>query len=448
MNRTLIKIPLFFLLPGLISLSCNRNSYEGDIIAVELAGELTDDFTGAEIIVFDPDHPNKKARTLSDNFESACSPALSYDARILFFQGKKEEDKKWQIWKMDLQTKKFKQILDLPENCTHPLPLPDGSIIFSRDLSANGRKYSALYKCQEDGSMLSRITFNQGQNIFANILAEGRVIYSSSRQYPSSSAPNVMIMRPDGTKSEIYFRGTSANHPRTKGLESSDGYIYFINNKEEIVRVNHQRPLFSIEKIDPASGGNYLSVAPLNGNECLVSWHARSGDPYAIYKVDLLEGNVPELVREGDKHIMNPILVKPLIERPMILPSPVDPGKPTGIIMSQDINHSMLPAKPGLNGDAVATQLRVSGTDGELGVIEVKEDGSVYLEMDADTPFRFETLNSMGETVRGPSDWIYLRPNERRACVGCHADPELAPKNFQPLAVKEGPVVLSEKKKE
>ena len=64
-------------------------------------------------------------------------------------------------------------------------------------------------------------------------------------------------------------------------------------------------------------------------------------------------------------------------------------------------------------------------------------------KLDADTPFRIETLNIQGETVRGPSDWIYLRPNERRACVGCHADPELAPKNFQPLAVKGAPVVCS-----
>ena len=75
-------------------------------------------------------------------------------------------------------------------------------------------------------------------------------------------------------------------------------------------------------------------------------------------------------------------------------------------------------------------------------MVDVKEDGSFYLKLDADSPLRIEALNSQGETVRGPSDWIYLRANERRACVGCHADPELAPKNFQPLAIKEDPVVV------
>jgi hypothetical protein len=62
--------------------------------------------------------------------------------------------------------------------------------------------------------------------------------------------------------------------------------------------------------------------------------------------------------------------------------------------------------------------------------------------VDADTPYRFETMNSQGEVLRGPSDWIYLRPNERRACTGCHVNPELAPRNYQPHAVKEDPVML------
>ncbi len=134
--------------------------------------------------------------------------------------------------------------------------------------------------------------------------------------------------------------------------------------------------------------------------------------------------------------------------RPRILPSPIDPEKPTALLMSQDINHSMLPVNQGLTGDTLANRIRISTMDGELAVVEVKDDGSFYLKLDANLPVRIETLNSQGEIVRGPSDWIYLRPNERRACTGCHADPELAPRNIQPLAVKEDPVVLSAEKKE
>jgi hypothetical protein len=120
----------------------------------------------------------------------------------------------------------------------------------------------------------------------------------------------------------------------------------------------------------------------------------------------------------------------------------VDPAQPTAILMTQNINHSMLPIHEGISGDSLADRIRISTMEGELAVVEARDDGSVYVKLDADTPFRFETLNSQGEVLRGPSDWIYLRPNERRACTGCHADPELAPRNYQPHAVKEEPVML------
>jgi len=86
--------------------------------------------------------------------------------------------------------------------------------------------------------------------------------------------------------------------------------------------------------------------------------------------------------------------------------------------------------------------------EGVMATVEAKEDGSIYVKLDADMPFRMETLNSQGELLHGPSDWIYLRPKERRACTGCHANPELAPRNYQPHAVKVDPVVLVQSKED
>ena len=139
---------------------------------------------------------------------------------------------------------------------------------------------------------------------------------------------------------------------------------------------------------------------------------------------------------------MDLVRVEALPERPRILPSAVDTANMTGLLMSKDINHSILPVNPLVEGDAQADRIRVSGLEGPLGEVMVKEDGSFYLKTGANMPFRIEALNSQGETVRGPSGWIYLRPNERRGCVGCHADPELAPENIQPLAVKDPPVII------
>jgi len=60
----------------------------------------------------------------------------------------------------------------------------------------------------------------------------------------------------------------------------------------------------------------------------------------------------------------------------------------------------------------------------------------------ADTPFRIRTLDESGNVVSGPCSWLWLRPNERRGCIGCHENPELAPENIVSLAVKKPPVII------
>ena len=77
-----------------------------------------------------------------------------------------------------------------------------------------------------------------------------------------------------------------------------------------------------------------------------------------------------------------------------------------------------------------------------IGETEIAEDGSFYLELTADQPVRFQTVNESGEIVRGPSAWLWVRPNERRGCVGCHANRELAPENVVPKAIEKAPVAM------
>ena len=77
-----------------------------------------------------------------------------------------------------------------------------------------------------------------------------------------------------------------------------------------------------------------------------------------------------------------------------------------------------------------------------MGIVEAAKDRSFYLKVKADTPFRFRVLDEKGNPVNESCDWIWLRPNERRGCVGCHEDQELAPENRIPLAVKISPVAV------
>jgi len=453
MNRSrrwfrLFRLAFYAGIAGAACLSCSNNSYEGMVVAVEVQDNSQGSYEGAKLIAIDIQNPGKAAKVLSADFESAAAPSITHDGRYLYFQGKKEGDQAWQIWVTDLQKNLTNRVTDLEENCIHPVPLPDGTVIFSREGRVKGKIVYDLHRCQMNGTALTRITYNPALNIHASVLQEGRVLYSSREQYPHTGIPSLMVMRPDGTKSEIYYRGSLESFPVSGGAESVEGHIYFIDSKGQLNRVLHKRPLHTMESLSDGLSGSFSAVYPLKGSENLVTYRPSNNEPLALYSFDADTREAPHMIYQGIGQITDMLLVAAMEKRPLKLPSAVNPNNPTGLLMSQDINHSMVPVNSGISGDTVADRVRVSTLEGELAVVEVKADGSFYLKLDADIPLRIEALNSQGETVRGPSDWIYLRANERRACVGCHADPELSPKNIQPLAVKEDPVVLHAKMKE
>jgi hypothetical protein len=60
----------------------------------------------------------------------------------------------------------------------------------------------------------------------------------------------------------------------------------------------------------------------------------------------------------------------------------------------------------------------------------------VYFEAPADTPLAFRTLDADGKTVLESTSWVWVRPGEKRACIGCHEDRERAPTNRFPDALR------------
>jgi hypothetical protein len=127
--------------------------------------------------------------------------------------------------------------------------------------------------------------------------------------------------------------------------------------------------------------------------------------------------------------------------RPRKLPSEVDMEVKTGLLMCQDINfRDQFTAHPG--DLKKATRIEVLGIDASLGVVSAEEDGSFYLKPMADVPIRIQTLDENGKVISGPGSWIWLRPNERRGCIGCHEDHEMAPENRVALAVRKPPIII------
>jgi hypothetical protein len=190
------------------------------------------------------------------------------------------------------------------------------------------------------------------------------------------------------------------------------------------------------------TGGNFYNVLPLGPDKYIVSCRISDSAHYALYEFDPVKKLVGrEVLTDPGYNVLDAVLVEEY-ERPKKLPSEVDTQVKTGLLLCQDINFLNVQGQNNLSDISKAGKIEVLGVDTTYGVVEVEEDGSFQLKVMADTPFRIRTLDKEGNVVNGPCSWLWLRPNERRGCIGCHEDPELAPENRVSLAIKKPPVIV------
>ena len=455
-RKTIILI-LSFGFSGIFLSSCKEKYSEGMIVFTQVAEKITDinpvagNFTRQNaqtlIVALNPGSPDSPIKVLSEGFYSACSPAISYDGARMLFAAKQKQDDPWQIWKMDLKKSEIKQITSLPENCIGPSFLPNGRLIFSKmALNDSTNTGNALYSCNADGSDIRQLTFNPHSYSASTILKDGRVLTIRRQLCPDSNEALFMVLRPDGTKNEMFYKGSEKFQPVSRGWETTTGRIVFIESDKEshesgkLISVSYNRPLHSYNDLSSGIEGNFISVYPLISGKLLVSYRRSESDRYGLYEFDPENKTLGRAVYESKEYDVAEAVAIEQHNRQKKLPSEVDTGVKSGLILCQDINFSgLIPA-----GDASAlpkaTRIRIIGRDSSLGEIDVEKDGSFYLKVKADTPFRIQALDEKGSVMGYPCGWIYLRQNERRGCVGCHEDPEIVPDNKVSLAVKKAPV--------
>ena len=94
--------------------------------------------------------------------------------------------------------------------------------------------------------------------------------------------------------------------------------------------------------------------------------------------------------------------------------------------------------------DAAANRPRIGYANAEfaralLGTVPVEADGSAYFRAPADKPLYFQAVDENGRAVQTMRSVVYLRPGERRSCVGCHEPRASTPPPQPPLALHRGP---------
>jgi hypothetical protein len=456
LNRAINFLSFILLMgvAGLMAVSCKGKSALGLVILTEKPVKLSDTVSGngwhdeqCRIVSISADHPEGTLKILTDSFFSARSPQISYDGQHMLFTGKRKKDDTWQIWEMDLQNSKARKITSFDENSIDPVYLPGDRIAFSKSPAKDTIGAGiALYTCNLQGAECRQITFHPHDDFAAAVLADGRILAFSNQVYPVKGKPELFVLRPDGTKWDLFFNSNSGNKIKGTVWETADGLVYFIESdslhpfRGEVVCIHQNSPFHTYRRVT-VDQGDYQSVFPLSTGKLLVSYRNNFNEPCSLYECDPGTGIPGDIIyRDPDYSIMQ-VTVAEAHSSPRKLPSEVDMEVKTGLLMCQDINfRDQLTTRQGALKKA--TRIEVLGINTSFGVVNVEEDGSFYLKPMADIPIRIQTLDEKGKVVSGPGSWIWLRPNERRGCIGCHEDHEMAPENRVALAVRKPPVII------
>lgn len=453
-----IRLYSLILIAAIVILnSCTKKSMEGLIVFTRIAGEIQmpDSTSGvpfeyipeSEILLLDPSKPEEAPQNLTADYFSAVSPEISYDGKFMLFSAQKESTDNWQIWEMDLDNLKARQLTFYDENCISPAYLPGSRFVFSKLTTNHTSKTGHLpFVGNLDGSEMHQICFNPHNYSGLSVLQDGRLLTISSQVYPEIQQGKLMVLRPDGTKQELFYQPSEGTGLNSQAIQIDNGNIVFIETdsdtrSENIISIRYNRPLNSRSVLTAEKGGNFYSVSSFSPGSLLVTHRPDGGKIAGLYEFNPEENTLSIIYKNENFNIIDAVVVAKR-ERPRKLPSEVNMGVKTGLLLCQDINFGGIETVDESMTKIKADKLEVMGIDSTLGIVEVEEDGSVYLKILADTPFRLRTISENGSVVEGPGNWIYLRPNERLGCVGCHAGNEQSPFNRQPLSVKKDPVVI------
>lgn len=401
----------------------------------------------ARIVAIDPAHPESSIKVLTEGFYSAHSPEISWDGESLLFTAKQNQNDAWQIYEMSLSTFKIRKVTSSSDNCCNPLHLPNGRFVYSRSASGDSAKNGfPLFTCNPDGSDSKQIIFTPNAYLASTVLNDGRVLALDETSSSDKQQNILMVMRPDGTKAELFYQGPVGSSLISKVSETTAGKLVFIESASGtstgtgITCISYNRPLHSRVNLTSALKGDFMSVFSMPSGKLLVSYRSSEAERFAVYEFDPETKALGKPVYSDAAYDVCEVAVVHKHERPKKLPSEVDSGVKTGLLMCQDINFldpCSVKKSPNLQK---AFAIEIMGKDSSMGIVPVEKDGSFYIKIIADQPFQLRTLDSIGQVLNQPCEWMWIRPNERRGCVGCHEDHEQTPENRVPLAVKNLPV--------
>lgn len=399
------------------------------------------------------------------------SPSATFDGQQILLAMAREGEKFFHIYRIASEGGAPEQLTSGPFHDIDPAELPDGRIVFTSTRVGTFEEYHsppsrALFVMKSNGSDIQPITSTLIFDNEPKVMADGRIVFVRTDNFfdRGKVETHLHVIRPDGTDGLTEIGAdVGADYGvrlRVLGYGSPaplpDGRLAFISNRGNfIASLGHAEPAFhrlpdQLSDLAAMPDGRLLAtIMPTPGH---------SGSD-TIGVIDPATDALTELYRSSRGSIHSPVYLGERA-RPPVIPSytgDVASGK-TGFLLCQNARFTrktkagwanirsirVLSAIPLTVRSSHSHIVHVGHQTVELGTVPLAPDGSFYIEVPADTPLALQAVDAEGRSELNEMSWIYVRPGEQRACMGCHQPRELAPSDITRdcLALRTSPVKL------
>jgi hypothetical protein len=188
------------------------------------------------------------------------------------------------------------------------------------------------------------------------------------------------------------------------------------------------------------SGGVDVDPSPLPDGRIVFASRGRGGAEFVLLSVHVDGTGVTAYRGKNRSRVLASRDERVTLEasrKPQGHLSVVDPAKPHGDVFCVD-------ARPAGASRVRSVRLAVAGeVANPLGEAPVEDDGSFFARVPADVPLVLDVVDEAGRVVAAQHTPFWVRPGETRGCIGCHEDPDTAPPNVRPVAVRGAPARLA-----
>lgn len=386
------------------------------------------------------------------------SPSASFDGNSLLVAMALEGEKFFHIYRILAAGGEPQRLTDGPFHDIDPAELPDGRVVFTSTRIGTFEEYHqppsrALFRMDADGSDIHLITATPIFDNEAKVMANGRLVFIRTDNFFDRGKVETHLhsIRPDGTDGLVEFGANVGpdygSRLRAFGYGSPaplpGGRLAYISNRGNFIgaagspeREQHRLP-GNLGDLAPLPDGRVLCTVLRQDRERMTS------DVLGV--IDPRDNRVVSIFESSAGGIHSPVFLSAR-KRPPVIPDYVDRTRAdwtgaTGFLFCQDARFTtktkadwerirairVLGAVPLTIRSSHSHRVHVGHETVELGTVPIAPDGSFSIEVPADMPLALQAVDAEGRSELNEMSWLFVRPGERRSCMGCHQPREAAP---------------------